>query len=1083
MNARLAGRGAGCALATTIVALAAAIPARAAQRVAAGSGFTRTSAAVAAVPANVATARRSERAKLGPLGLLQVQPGSGAIRDFGRLDGLLTSASSRPAADIALDYVRARPAIFGLDATDLAGLKLVHDYSAAGIEQVRWEQSYDGIPSIDSALTANLTANGRLVNVVGAPVHDLAPDAVTPSISAEDAYAAAARGVGGPARAARSASSSAQRTTSFAGGGSAKLVIYDAALARLGWRLLMPVDGTHVYDVVVDASTGVVQRAQNLVKSVAVTGHIYRNYPGAPVGGTAENIDLSPYVTSATTLLGPDAHTFTDAQDTVHGPDDPIPTGPGVEVVPGTYDISDPNTAGCMPLVCIWKAGTPNSWAVNRSADAEQLQWFVSNFHDYLEKTPAIAFDAAAGNFDGSDRLLAQNMDGANTEGGLPDSDHVDNANMATYPDGTSPEMQMYLTDTPTTHPASTAFDAAVVYHEYSHGLVERTIDDATGFGALGGAQGGALDEGLADFYSIDYLVGQGLETDVAATPDVTFGKFAFGGELRTEPTDCPVPTDPSILDATCNGGDTPHYGGYTYADFGHVAGDPEVHADGEIWTQTMWQLRQLLISRSDAAGDAEVRQLMTNGMRLAPPNPSFLDLRNAVLQAAAASLPTTIDDIWTVFADRGMGYFASTTDASDLSPIADTHMPPATAAATGTLSGTVTDAATGSPVAGITVAVAGHDSGVGPQLSATTSSSGAYTISTVAPGTYPLVRARGGGYAGQASNVAVAAGPAVTTQSFSLRRDVAAAAAGAQIASATGPDYSEAGCGPAGLIDEDPQVVWGTSTPSDPHFPGVKEIVVALPAATNLTAIQIDPAAGCGDDPSASLGQYEVLVSANGSTYTSVSSGTFSAADDGRDNAISLSTMPAGTRDVKLIAKTSQDASADGAGEHFIDVSELRAYGTPTPVVTPPPPPPAAITPPPPAVITPPPPPPPPPSPDITPPAFRLSGATIQKLGSSVKVSVTCPSEACTASARATIRVPATRGHKAKTYKLAATKGASVAKGRVVALTLKLASATRSAVLRALKAHKRVSASVAVTSKDKAGNSVTGKRRVRFKR
>jgi hypothetical protein len=772
-------------------------------------------------------------------------------------------------------------------------------------------------------------------------------------------------------------------------------------------------------------------------------------------------------------LLGPDAHTFTDAQDAVRGPSDAIPTGPGVEVVPGTYDISDPNTPGCTPLVCIWKTVSPSSWAVNRSADAEQLHWFVSNFHDYLQDTPAIDFDAAVGNFDGSDRLLAQNMDGANTAGGLPDSDHVDNANMATYPDGTSPEMQMYLTDTPTAHPASTAFDAAVVYHEYSHGLVERTIDDATGFGALAGAQGGALDEGLADFYSIDYLVGQGLETDVAGTPDVAFGRFAFGGELRTEPTDCPVPADPSVHDAICDGGDTPHFGGYTYADFGDVAGDPEVHADGEIWTQTMWQLRQLLISHSDpATGDAEVRQLMTNGMRLAPPNPSFLDLRNAVLQAAAASLPTTIDDVWTVFADRGMGYFASTTDASDLAPIADTHTPPPAAAATGTLSGTVTDAATGRPVAGVSVAVAGHDTGVGPQLSATTSSSGVYTISTVVPGTYPLVRVRGGGYAGQASNVAVAAGPAVTTRSFSLQRDVAAAAAGAQIASATGPDYSENGCGP--------QVVWGTSTASDPDFPGVKQIVVALPAATNLTAIQIDPAAGCGDDPSASLGQYEVQVSANGSTYSSVSSGTFGAADDGRDNAISLSSMPAGTRYIKLIAKTSQDASAGGAGEDFIDVSELRAFGTPTPVVTPPPPPPAAITPPPPPSVTPPPP---PPSPDVTPPAFKLSGATIQKLGSSVKVSVTCSSEACTASAQATIRVPATRGHKAKTYKLAATKGVSVVKGRVVALTLKLASATRSAILRALKAHKHVSASVAVTLKDRAGNSVTGRRTVRLKR
>ena len=32
--------------------------------------------------------------------------------------------------------------------------------------------------------------------------------------------------------------------------------------------------------------------------------------------------------------------------------------------------------------------------------------------------------------------------------------------------------------------------------------------------------------------------------------------------------------------------------GGYTYGDFGKIAGGPEVHADGEIWLETLWDLR-----------------------------------------------------------------------------------------------------------------------------------------------------------------------------------------------------------------------------------------------------------------------------------------------------------------------------------------------------------------------------------------------------------------------------------------------------------------------------------------------------------
>ena len=71
--------------------------------------------------------------------------------------------------------------------------------------------------------------------------------------------------------------------------------------------------------------------------------------------------------------------------------------------------------------------------------------------------------------------------------------------------------------------------------------------------------------------------------------------------------------------------------GGYTYADFGKVAGEPEVHADGEIWHQTLWELRQRLITKYGAvAGDARAQTYITRGMELSPPFPSMIDMRNA---------------------------------------------------------------------------------------------------------------------------------------------------------------------------------------------------------------------------------------------------------------------------------------------------------------------------------------------------------------------------------------------------------------------------------------------------------------------
>ena len=68
----------------------------------------------------------------------------------------------------------------------------------------------------------------------------------------------------------------------------------------------------------------------------------------------------------------------------------------------------------------------------------------MNKYHDHLKAAP-IGFTAAAGNFEGKDAVSTQPDDGANTANGLPDGNHVDNANMSTPADGQSPTMQMYL--------------------------------------------------------------------------------------------------------------------------------------------------------------------------------------------------------------------------------------------------------------------------------------------------------------------------------------------------------------------------------------------------------------------------------------------------------------------------------------------------------------------------------------------------------------------------------------------------------------------------------------------------------------
>ena len=136
----------------------------------------------------------------------------------------------------------------------------------------------------------------------------------------------------------------------------------------------------------------------------------------------------------------------------------------------------------------------------------------------------------------------------------------------------------------------------------------------------------------------------------------------------RTEPMDCKV----NVPAPRCNGGDTGHGGGYTYADYGTIIGFPEVHADSEIWSQTLWDLRERL-------GSTLTESLVTRAMELAPNDPSFLDMRDAILLADRA-LYRGVDraTIWTVFAKRGMGYYASSNGAEDITPHADFHQPPA---------------------------------------------------------------------------------------------------------------------------------------------------------------------------------------------------------------------------------------------------------------------------------------------------------------------------------------------------------------------------------------------------------------------
>ncbi len=131
--------------------------------------------------------------------------------------------------------------------------------------------------------------------------------------------------------------------------------------------------------------------------------------------------------------------------------------------------------------------------------------------------------------------------------------------------------------------------DAAIVYHEYTHGLSNRLITDATGAGALNAAQAGAMGEGWSDWYAKDFLVDQGPALDTAADGEIDMGAYVdtTPHQIRTQPIDCPVGSTAATARAVARR--RLHVRRVRRA---RSAAPSSVHADGEIWGQTLWDLR-----------------------------------------------------------------------------------------------------------------------------------------------------------------------------------------------------------------------------------------------------------------------------------------------------------------------------------------------------------------------------------------------------------------------------------------------------------------------------------------------------------
>ena len=611
------------------------------------------------IDASTLAARTTLRRKLGAEGVVTTDPVAGGARVVARTDGLLTGESARGPAAIALAYVRDHRELFGLSDADIAALRpTLRDHTAGGVTNLEWTQTVDGVPAYDSTLAATVTDDGQLVAIHGSAVPGLDLASTAPQLDAARARAIAAGDVGG-----RPEDATASLT-----------VLGSAKEARLAWRVLAYDAHRRLFDVVVDAQTGDILVRHGLTDDYSAAT-VFNRYPGSATDATGHLVNLGADpswlslsgTTSPASLRGNNAHAYAD-RGGVNGFD------AGEDIAPSSgsdwnFPLTPINAGASCPLfgavaACTWD-GT--SETVNRSQATTQLFYYVNTFHDHLAAAP-IGFTHASRNFEAVDADGAGpglGNDAVNAEAN--DSAGLNNANMTTPPDGSAPRMQMYLFTNP---PLNGSDVADVVYHEYTHGLSNRLIGNGSG---LTTHQPQSMGEGWSDWYAFDFLVAQGNVTDTGADGDLLNGSYLYPGGsiaggppgIRTQALDCSVGSS----SPNCPGTPASGPGGDTLGDMGKVNGT-DVHADGEIWVETLWDIRKAL-------GPATAEALVTDAMRLSPANPSFLDERNAILAADQAQGGTNAATLWQLFATRGMGYSAATPSSSATSATEAFDLPP----------------------------------------------------------------------------------------------------------------------------------------------------------------------------------------------------------------------------------------------------------------------------------------------------------------------------------------------------------------------------------------------------------------------
>lgn len=583
-------------------------------------------------------------------------------------------------------FLNAHAGMFGHDASALSNAVVERDAEVgpARLRTTIWRQQVDGIPVFDGVFVAHQTREEALVALSSRFVAEPEKAAArgtpgrkfvlaNPPVTARQAIRIAADDLGcalkeselvlvvaetGPRKAQRF------RGTGLRGETPARLtwVPVSADALRLCWEVIVwPTDQLGRYRLLVDAQTGeVLVRHCLTVAQRPVTYNVFTNDSPSPFtpGWSEPSFEQPPTVSrsmvtlSSMSRVGSPAGWVTEGEVlTTSGNNAVAFVDMNLDLVPDVAPPSVTNRVFDFPL------DLTQSPLMFPDAAVVQLFYDANWFHDVMYD---LGFNEPLGNYQKSNfgRGGFENDPVICLAWGV-----VNNAFFYPDYDGFPGYCVMGIFTGPEPYRDS-CYDQEIVFHELTHGVSMRVVGGGL---ALNSLQSSGLGEGWSDFFPMR-LLSQPTDDPDACYPIGGYSSYMLGGynfenyyfgirryPYSTDTNKNPLTfkdIDPVQADPHLNVPINPLVAG----------GDPsEEHNQGEFWAVVLHEIWAGLVKEWGwHVGNNLAMQLVFYGMVLTPPEPTYLEARDAII--LADDLLTGGQNyvvLWRAFAKRGLGYSA----------------------------------------------------------------------------------------------------------------------------------------------------------------------------------------------------------------------------------------------------------------------------------------------------------------------------------------------------------------------------------------------------------------------------------------